>query len=351
MGELRATGRLVEGIALAYSDQAAVWHPREQRIVTERVQPGALSFGDGVLLELEHHADNPLAMPPVLQLEDSPTALRFRAELPSSPEADAAIAAIHTGRLSGASIDFRVTREQLDGDQRTIQAAVLDRIALTDRPAYRSSSTELRIDQLGISGRINYEALAVIGMGQDADPAAQNAERRRGSTRKRRIARNAFGRTLRIPRNEVNLTLGKSLDQTIATRSSGALQLRETAQGVEFRVSGERIPSTSWARDWFTQATSGSTSPSAAPGYQIPAGGSRLVEERPGDPDRMIEVVTEARLTSIELLQRPVKVDVGSASWADLWLTPSGPDGTWDWPDMLGDVPALLARESRRLWL
>ena len=144
MIELRGDGRTLIGTAVAYNDSARVVSPAHG-IVNEVIAPGAFSIGDGVVLELEHRRDTPLAMTPgALQLHDSREALTLEARLPHTAAAEDAILGIQQGRFNGLSVDMTVTREQVAGDFRTVEAATLHRVAIVRVPAYGKSRAEVR---------------------------------------------------------------------------------------------------------------------------------------------------------------------------------------------------------------
>ena len=334
--ELRAEGRTLTGVAMRYGDAARVYVPRYQRVLTERIQPGAFAPIGDVILDIAHNPARPVMRTPALELRDSGELLELRAEIPHTPTGDELVEGLESGLLRGLSVDMVVTEDDIAGDVRTVQRAQLGGIAVVPRPAYDSTSAELRIDDLGLSGEFRYGITQIVGAGQGAEAIAQRqaAELRRGSVRKRRVAAGAFRRYLRDPRREVTLVAGKNYDRAIGARSTGALQLRENDRGVQFRINAERIPATSWLADLFAQLRSGSIRPGLRANYVIPDGGSTLVPERPGQTDRLVQTVTDARLTALEILMRPARVE-GNIALGDVWLGDAGPAGLWDWTDSL----------------
>ena len=141
--EFRQTGdRTLEGVAVPY-----------QRVTTlswgkERFIPGA--FGDvarlDVILNLHHRRDRPVARTGGggLELLDSETELRIKAELPQSRESDDAIALVKANVLRGFSIEFHPISDSLVDGIREISAASLVGIALVDQPQYEASKVAAR---------------------------------------------------------------------------------------------------------------------------------------------------------------------------------------------------------------
>ena len=135
--ELRheADSRILRGTAMPYGQVAKMpWGK-------ERFEPGA--FGDDVesldvILNVQHERGQAIARTGGggLVLEDSPEALRIRAELPNTREADDTLARVRARILRGFSVEFRAIRERFEGDTRIIDQAALVNIGIVDRPAY-----------------------------------------------------------------------------------------------------------------------------------------------------------------------------------------------------------------------
>ena len=334
--ELRAEGRELIGVAMRYGDSARVYVPRYRRVLTERIAAGAFAPLGDVILDIAHNPARPVARTPTLELRDGPAALELRVAIPPTPTGDELLEGVASGLLRGLSVDMVVLSDSLSGDRRDVRRARLDGIAVVPRAAYGQTTAEIRIDDLGLSGEFRYGVTEIVGAGQGAEAVAQRqaAELRRGSVRKRRVARGAFRRALTFPDREVQLVAGRNFDRTIGSRSTGALQLRETDRGVQFRIAADRIPPTTWAGDLFAQIRSGSIRAGVQANYTIPDGGAKLTPERPGDTDRLVQTVTEARLTALEILMRPARVD-GDQPLGELWLGDGGPNSDWDWSDAL----------------
>lgn len=135
--------RTLAGIAVRYGDEAELpWGVRE------RIEAGA--FGDAggadAILNVQHDRSRPLARTNGggLEFVDGGDALRIRARLPNTRDADDTLALVRAGVLRGLSLEFRVKTERLDRDVRVITAASLHGVAVVDRPAYSDSEVAAR---------------------------------------------------------------------------------------------------------------------------------------------------------------------------------------------------------------
>lgn len=133
--ELRADGRRVHGIAIPYGETATVGRFRE------RFEPGSVEIREPAVLNDRHRPFEPLA---VLTFADTAEALRFEATLPDGPRQDAALAAIDSGELRGASVEFAALAEAVESGVRVIRRAVVWAAALTARPVYTETMVETR---------------------------------------------------------------------------------------------------------------------------------------------------------------------------------------------------------------
>ena len=135
------TGRTLEGVALTYNDEAIIAPG-----MRETFQPSAFTPIEDVILNSHHDRSTPLARTGGggLVIEDSPTELRIRAELPKTTMADDTLALVRSKVLRGLSIEFVATEERLEGDLRIVERAHLSAISVVDSPAYAGSTVEAR---------------------------------------------------------------------------------------------------------------------------------------------------------------------------------------------------------------
>ena len=131
--ELRHEGRVVEGVALRYGDEAKVPGGRET------IAKGAFNPLGDIVLNIMHERDRPLARTGGNLRIDDGDELRVRAELPNTRDADDALELIRSGVYRGLSIEMRVLDESIDGDLRTVRKARLVGIGIVDKPAYQTS--------------------------------------------------------------------------------------------------------------------------------------------------------------------------------------------------------------------
>ena len=137
--ELRAQGRILSGVGIAYGDVATLPFGRE------RFQAGAFPGVENsdVLLNASHDRARPLArsLGGGLVITDSPFALSIKATLPQTREADDTLTLVSAQILRGLSLEFIARSERREGNVRIVERAELDRgLAVVDRPAYSSGS-------------------------------------------------------------------------------------------------------------------------------------------------------------------------------------------------------------------
>lgn len=137
--DLRAAagGRIIEGTAVRYGDVARLPWGRE-RFAAGAFE--ALASAD-VLLNRQHQRTAPLARTGGggLELLDSPDALRIRAELPRTRDADDVLELIAAGILRGLSVEFGALRSRIVDGIETVSRAKLGAVGVVDRPAYPDS--------------------------------------------------------------------------------------------------------------------------------------------------------------------------------------------------------------------
>lgn len=70
--------------------------------------------------------------------------LEVVAAIPDTPEGRELAEGVRSGELAHASVEFNATEERRERGVRIITRGILDGIALTSKPAYRTTRTELR---------------------------------------------------------------------------------------------------------------------------------------------------------------------------------------------------------------
>ena len=301
-------GRRLSGVAVRYGDVARLpWG-------LEKFTVGA--FGDvgkaDAILNVQHNRDRPLARTGGggLVLEDSAESLRVTAELPQTRDADDALELVRKGILRGLSVEFTPTRERQDQRTRIIQRAQLSGLGLVDRPAYRESAVaaraEVREDGEGLSGSFLYDVATVV-----SDRAE---ERQARGVRKSKVSPGAFDFTLADDSREVQLLFGRSYDRPLASRHAGSLVLTDTPTALTFSV--DRLPDTSYVRDFRAQLQSGAASFGVVPLYRIPPADvvpdAVIVEQEEGGvPGVLVETIRQAILTALSITTRAPRGNPG----------------------------------------
>ena len=136
-GEIRVSGRTVSGTVVAYGDVADMGAFREVFL------PGSSGKVDEIDAELNvMHFENRVVARTGggLVFRDTPGALLMSATLPTSAQADDALAMIRAGKLRGLSVEFRALAQEFQNDLRRIESAMLGGLGLVDRPAYQGSA-------------------------------------------------------------------------------------------------------------------------------------------------------------------------------------------------------------------
>ena len=138
MIELRVQGRRLLGTVVRYGA------PGEGG--GEQFAPGAFRGGlDDVLLNVQHRRDRPLARHPgTMVLTDSPDALTMMATLPETRDGDDALSLVKARVLVGLSVGFVALSERWERDVRIVERAMLDHVAVVDRPSYPDSVVDAR---------------------------------------------------------------------------------------------------------------------------------------------------------------------------------------------------------------
>ena len=151
-GELRAEGRRLSGIVLAYGDVSPTHR--------ERFEPGALDTAGPIPLNLQHDRMQAVAWAPDggLELRQDRDAIRMVATLPPIPAADRALAMVRAGDLSGLSVEFHPEAERREGGLRVIERARLSGIGIVRAPSYEASRVEARARSgRTLRGRVPYD--------------------------------------------------------------------------------------------------------------------------------------------------------------------------------------------------
>ena len=302
--ELRAEGRILSGVGVAYGDVARLPFGRE------RFQAGAFPGVENsdVLLNASHDRSRPLARTNGggLTVSDSPQALSIRAELPATREADDTLTLVTAGILRGLSMEFIAHSERREGNVRIVERATLTGLGVVDKPAYSSSVVsarqEIRQQGSGLVGRFMYNVPTII--------------RSRGRKRKQTIRPGAFRFAIQDETREINLLLGRNYDQPLASRQAGTLILVDNPESLEFIV--ETLPDTSFVRDFRAGLSSGAFVAGLTPMFTVPPKNvvpeaSELVPD-PDNPDVDVEVISEAILTALAVVTRPPRGNPGEVS-------------------------------------
>ena len=148
--EIRIEGRRLSGTVMRYGDVS----PSHR----ERFEPGSLRLAESVHLDLFHDPERAVAWHPGggLALDNGPSALAMRAELPPIPAAERALAEVRAGKATGLSVEFNAVRETREGELRVIHDAVLSGVGIVAKPSYGESHVEARAKAGTVKARIPY---------------------------------------------------------------------------------------------------------------------------------------------------------------------------------------------------
>ena len=220
--ELRAAGRTLEGEAIVYGDVAVFPWGRE------RIEPGAFAPLGDIILNKQHDRKTPLARTGGggLVLDDSPEALRIRAELPAGvAAADEVLVLVREKILRGLSVEFFPKAERQDGDMRIIEKAILSGVGVVDSPQYEQSLAYARAESRArgwrMATRLPYRkklTCRCVGRKCSADSV--------------RFQRGTFKATLDDENAEVLAVVG-DYSRAIASRKRGTLRLVDTDDGLD----------------------------------------------------------------------------------------------------------------------
>ena len=302
--ELRAEGRILSGVGVAYGDVARLPFGRE------RFQAGAFPGVEhsDVLLNASHDRARPLARTNGggLTLTDTAKALSIHAELPATREADDTLTLVTAGILRGLSMEFIAHSERREGNVRIVERATLTALGVVDKPAYPSSLVssreEVRQSGRGLGGKFSYNTPTVL--------------RNRGRKRKQTVRPGAFAFAIQDETREINLLLGRDYDKPLASKQAGTLQLIDNPEALEFFV--DELPDTSYVRDFRAGLSSGAFVAGIAMLFTVPPasvvpGATETIPDV-DNPDVTVEVVHAAILTALAVVTRPPRGNPGEVS-------------------------------------
>lgn len=319
-GAIESDGMTVRGVAIKYGDAARL--PGGRR---ERIEAGAFGNVTDAILNRQHDRGRPLArQPDTLTIIDTAESMRIEARIVDTVDGRDARELIRAGVLTGLSVEMHVESERMDGDMRIVERARLVGVAIVDRPAYEESlidRAEVRMaGDGGVELRFFYNRDHVIrdraefglpevrkrwGRGYGA---AGNG--RRDKVRKQRIRAGAFKRSLADADNEITVTLGARDGKPLGSKTSGSAVFVDTPEFLQAVV--KQLPATGYVRDWKAAVDSGAATYGVAPLYRKSTrdGAVEIIPEQ-GNEGVNIEVVNEATLTGVAVVQRPPKGNPG----------------------------------------
>ena len=317
--ELRAAaeGRTLSGNVVVYREVSTGLPWREQ------IEPGAFQPLGDVRLNLQHQRTVLLARTGGggLVLEDGPDALRMRAELPETTAASDTLALVRAGVLRGLSVEMHPRQERQVSGVRSISKARLSGLSVVDSGAWDGARVEaraeVRAEGEGLVGAFVYDELTIIS---DRAAAALPEIRARGA-RKQRVVPGAFRFALQDEGREIQLLLGRDYSRPLASRQAGSLELTDGPDALSFKV--DRLPDTSYVRDFRAQQEAGSAVFGLTPMFRIPPPATvpDAVSYGP-EPDAeggaIIETVNEAVLTALAIVSRAPRGNpgvVGGRRW------------------------------------
>ena len=174
-------------------------------------------------------------------------------------------------------------------------------------------AVDLEVRQAGerpvISGPFPYNSLAITSNG--------------GRQRKERFAPGAFEYVLRPDQKarEVNFLMGHDLNQPLAARSAGTLELADTPAALSFEATlpAEALQTT-WQRDFMLAHNQGLIK-GISPGFLMPPKArfpdAELLEPEPGNPGIFIRTIKQAVLAEFSAATRPSYPDTSLEARAD----------------------------------
>lgn len=131
--ELRSDGATLTGTLIPYGVPSRIGG-----VFSETFRPGSVRWGAGVLANVQHGRDRPLArLGHGLTLTDGPDALRASVRMPGTQLGRDTRTLVEDGVLRGLSAEFRTIREDWPRpDERVIEEAELTGLAVVDDPGH-----------------------------------------------------------------------------------------------------------------------------------------------------------------------------------------------------------------------
>ena len=324
-----ASGRRLVGVPMRYGSKARVRHPSGAEVV-EKVAPFAfhehVASGRPTTLNLMHDKTIVIASTKPgdrgrLELRDGPAELSMVATLPTGDVYDQVLALVEDKSTAELSVEMRVQDEALVGDRRTVRRADLPAIGVVDAGAYRGQ-VEVRARGRGVYGRVDYRKDRVISntgrrRKQRFEPAAFAYNLKRWEALQEEMAesiargieegaRDALQAQMDLT-PDVALLAGNRYDGAIASMKAESVTFRDTPEALTFEAPD--ITGTPAGRELLGRIESGVLSMGVVPLFALPPedaidGPVLTIEPEPGNPEVDVEVVHEALLTAIAIVNR-----------------------------------------------
>ncbi|ARN80927.1 hypothetical protein B1812_07395 [Methylocystis bryophila] len=149
---------------------------------------------------------------------------------------------------------------------------------------------------------------------------------RRGRPRKEIIAPKAFSFRINDPSQDIHLLVGHSYDRPLASRSAGTLDIKDSADAVEFVATiASALETASWVQDALSALDAGLIG-GISPGFRLPPERAvkkpETIEEEPIDPENgmhgaIIRTVNDALLYEMSLVTVPAydETQIEARNW------------------------------------
>ena len=299
--EFDGKSRVAEGVAVRYSDRAARQLPGGSYSIM--VRPGAIRTIDDAILNVQHDRARPLARTGGggLTFQDGQEALRVRAELPDTAEGRDAATLLERRVLRGFSLELDAHADDIDDESRTltIEDATVTGVALVDRPRFH------RVKRPCGDSRL------VTGRSPDTTYGYDETISDRDTVRKQRVQSGAFRHSLNDKDREIGIQIGDDPGKILGSKLAGTVQFKDDDKRLAFTLP-KGLPDTTYAQDLKAQLDAGLIL-GVSPLFRIPPadvfGATEQIPE-PGNPDTIIEVVSQAVLFGIAVRPDPGPVRV-----------------------------------------